>query len=64
MPKFKIDNREAVAYTIFKYTRISRAVSLAIIAEFEQLVPALTKVLARKYRSPRRVRKATGGLEG
>jgi len=52
--KLKIDNREAVAYTIYKYTRERRDVALSIVAEFEQLVPALTKVLDRKWRAPKK----------
>jgi len=53
-PKLTIDNREAVAYTIFKYTGEQRNVALSIVAEFEQLVPALTKVLDRKWRAPKK----------
>lgn len=52
MSKYRIDNREAVAYTIFKYTGGSRDRALGIISEFEELVPSLTKILAKKWRRP------------
>jgi hypothetical protein len=48
------DNREAMAYIVFREFGCSRDQALRVVDEMISLAPALRTVAARKWRKPRR----------